>query len=311
MSERIQILLVEDNAADARWVLEMIREEPDEFRLQHASTVREAVDRLTDDHPAIDAVLLDLSLPDETGLETLRRIVAAARGAVVVVMTGQGDEQLGLMAMQEGAQDYLVKGQVDGRMLRRALRFAIERQSILQRLSHVDDLTGLHNRRGFMAQAEQAVRIARRQRMPFLLLFLDLDGLKHINDTYGHAEGNRALMEAADVLRRCFRQSDLLARFGGDEFAALALAAGEADDAVMRARLNGALDAINLKPDRDYLLAFSMGVLACSPNEDVPLELLLERADRLMYREKRQKPDDLTLVPPSAFERHVLGRLPH
>lgn len=308
MNEHIQVLLVEDNAADARWVREMVAEQAGEFVLLHATTVREAVDRLTDHHPALDAVLLDLSLPDETGLETLRRVVAAARGAVVVVMTGQGDEQLGLMAMQEGAQDYLVKGQVDARTLRRALRFAIERQTILQKLSHRDDLTGLHNRRGFLAQAEQAVRIARRQRMPFLLLFMDLDGLKHINDTHGHAEGNRALMEAADVLRRCFRQSDLLARFGGDEFAALALAAGEADDAVMRARLNGALDAVNLKPDRDYLLGFSMGVLACSPTENVTIEQLLERADHLMYREKRQKPDDLSLALPSPADRYVLGR---
>ncbi len=77
---------------------------------------------------------------------------------------------------------------------------------------------------------------------------MDLDQLKHINDTFGHAEGNRALVEAADVLRRCFRQSDLLARFGGDEFAALALSADEADDVAMRARLHGALDAVNCRP---------------------------------------------------------------
>jgi diguanylate cyclase (GGDEF)-like protein len=122
-----------------------------------------------------------------------------------------------------------------------------------------------------------------------MLLFLDLDQLKVINDTFGHAEGNRALVEAADVLRRCFRQSDLLARFGGDEFAALALSSGEADEAVMRARLEGAVDAVNLKPDRDYPLAFSVGILTCAPSEDVHIEEMLERADQLMYREKRLK----------------------
>lgn len=309
MSDRIHVLIVEDNPADVRWVREMLVEDADEFDVIHASTVRDAVDRLTGHHTTIDAVLLDLSLPDETGLDTLRRIVAAARGAVVVVMTGQGDEQIGVTSMQEGAQDYLVKGQVDARTLRRALRFAIERQTVLQKLSHRDDLTGLHNRRGFLIQAEQALKIARRQRTPFLLLFLDLDGLKTINDTFGHAEGNRALVEAADVLRRCFRQSDLLSRVGGDEFAALAFAAGEADDAVVRARLLGALDAVNVKPDRDYMLGFSMGVLACSPTDDTSLEALLERADQLMYREKRQKPDDITLTSPT-IDRYLLGRVP-
>lgn len=289
-ADRIQVLLVEDNPGDVRMVRELLAEDGDmDFELFHAPTVRDAVDRLAADTSGIDAVLLDLSLPDETGVNTIRRVVAAARTAVVVVMTGAGDEELGLTSLQEGAQDYLVKGQVDGRMLRRALRFALGRQSVLQNLSHKDDLTGLHNRRGFLLLAEQQVKLARRQRTPFLLLFMDLDQLKYVNDTFGHAEGNRALVEAADVLRRCFRQSDLLARFGGDEFAALAFSSDESDDQAMRARLHGALDAVNCKPDRAYPLGFSMGILACSPSEEGTIDQLLERADKLMYREKRLK----------------------
>jgi two-component system cell cycle response regulator len=308
--ERTQVLLVEDNHADARWVREMLTGDGgNEFELAHVTTVREAVDRLTADPSGLDAVLLDLSLPDETGLNTLRRVVAATQTAVVVVMTGQGDEQIGLTSMQEGAQDYLVKGQVDSRSLRRALRFALERQTLLQKLSHRDDLTGLYNRRGFLIQAEQLRKLAWRQQTPFVLVFLDLDHLKGINDTFGHAEGNRALIETADVLRRCFRQSDLLARFGGDEFAALALGSGDADDAVIRARLNGALDAVNVKPDRDYLLGVSFGILTCGPDEQVGIETLLERADRLMYREKRQKLGELTLASsvPQTFNTSTSG----
>jgi len=299
----IRILLVEDHPGDARWVREMLAEDAvGEFDLRHASTVREAVDHLTAHGSVLDAVLLDLSLPDDSGMNTLQRVLSAAHTSVVIVMTGQGDEQIGLAAMQAGAQDYLVKGQVDGRTLRRALRFALERQTVLQRLSHRDDLTGLHNRRGFMIQAEQILRAARRQRAALLLLFMDLDQLKNINDTFGHAEGNRAIVEAADVLRRCFRQSDLLARVGGDEFAALALSSSENDDALMRARLDGALDAVNMKPDRDYPLVFSVGILACSPYEDADLEELLERADQLMYQEKRLKAERLAFMegPPVA-----------
>ena len=303
MIDLIRILLVEDHPGDARWVREMLAEDAvGEFDLRHASTVREAVDHLTAHGSVLDAVLLDLSLPDDSGMNTLQRVLSAAHTSVVIVMTGQGDEQIGLAAMQAGAQDYLVKGQVDGRTLRRALRFALERQTVLQRLSHRDDLTGLHNRRGFMIQAEQILRAARRQRAALLLLFMDLDQLKNINDTFGHAEGNRAIVEAADVLRRCFRQSDLLARVGGDEFAALALSSSENDDALMRARLDGALDAVNMKPDRDYPLVFSVGILACSPYEDADLEELLERADQLMYQEKRLKAERLAFMegPPVA-----------
>jgi diguanylate cyclase (GGDEF)-like protein len=293
----IRVLLVEDNPADARWVREMLAEDTTgEFDLLHASTVREAVDHLAARGGSLDAVLLDLSLPDETGLNTLQRVLTVAHTAVVIVMTGQGDERVGLASMQAGAQDYLTKGQVDGRTLRRALRFALERQTVLQRLSHRDDLTGLHNRRGFMIQAEQLVRVARRQRAPFVLLFMDLDQLKVINDTFGHAEGNRALVEAADVLRRCFRQSDLLARFGGDEFAALALSSGESDDTLIRARLEGALDAVNLKPDRDYPLSFSVGVLTCPSSEEAHIEELLERADQMMYSEKRLKAERMAFM---------------
>ena len=288
--ELTQVLLVEDNPGDARLVREMLREvQADEFELLHVATVREAVEQLRADHGGIDAVLLDLSLPDDSGINTLRRGVDVASSAVVVVMTGAGDDELGMTAVREGARDYLVKGQVNGQTLRRALRFAIGRQSKLQSLSHKDDLTGLNNRRGFLMLAEQQIKLARRQRTPFLLLFLDLDELKHINDTFGHAEGNRALVEAADVLRGCFRQSDIVARFGGDEFAALALSAEGTDDLTVRARVSAALDAVNGRPDRAYPLGFSMGILACSPTETGNVESLLEQADALMYREKKHK----------------------
>jgi diguanylate cyclase (GGDEF)-like protein len=284
---------VEDNPGDARLVVEMLREDSSaDFRLTHVTTVREAIDHLTMNVHGIDGVLLDLSLPDEHGVETVRRIVAAARYSVVVVMTGAGDDEMGKEAMREGAQDYLVKGQVDGRLLRRVLRLAIERQDSrlqLESLSIQDDLTGLHNRRGFLVLAEQQLKNARRNRSPFLVLFIDLDGLKHVNDTYGHAEGNRALVEAANVLRDCFRQSDVLARLGGDEFVALTITSATSDEQTVRERLNAALAQVNAKPDRAYPLGFSVGILSCPPDEMTPVETLLERADALMYEEKRKK----------------------
>ena len=289
----IPILLVEDNPGDARLMTEMLREGGSaEFTLTHVATVRAAVEALSAPGAPFQAILLDLSLPDEHGLDTIRRVVAVAGRSVVVVMTGGGDEELGLSAMQEGAQDYFVKGSVDGPGLRRALRYAIQRGGKQQQLQHEsirDDLTGLSNRRGFLLQGEQMLRTARRERTGFLVLFLDLDGLKYINDTYGHAEGNRAIVEAADVLRTCFRTTDLLARLSGDEFAALATGSTPNAEAALRARLEQLLAAVNGKPDRTYPLGFSMGILACGPNDERIVETLLADADALMYEEKRRR----------------------
>jgi diguanylate cyclase (GGDEF)-like protein len=292
-SEPIDVLLVEDNPGDARLVVEMLQESgPDDFTLTHVTTVADGVAHLTADAHRTDAILLDLGLPDETGMATVRRIQASAGSASVVVMTGAGDEELGVSAMQEGAQDYLVKGQVDGRMLRRALRYAIERNQMRQQLENLslnDDLTGLNNRRGFLALAEQQVKVAKRNQTGFLLLFLDLDGLKYVNDTFGHAEGNRAIVEAASVLRDCFRQSDILARLGGDEFVAMALGSTDTSEAAVRDRLATALAAVNARPDRAYPLGFSVGILSCPPDDDTCMEALLERADALMYEDKRRR----------------------
>lgn len=288
----IRILLVEDNPGDARLVQELLHDGSAEFRVDHVDTVMKAVAHLDDRSRRYDAVLLDLSLPDETGVDTVRRVAEAATHEVVVVMTGGTSEEIGLLAMQEGAQDYLVKGQVDGRALRRALRYAIERQDIrrrLQHLSHNDELTGLYNRRGFLLLAEQHLKTARRNQLPFLLVFFDLDRLKQINDNLGHTEGNRAIVEAADVLRHCFRQSDVLARLGGDEFAALALNATEGHAGILEARLGSALDALNARPDRSYPLSFSLGILACDASEEATIEALLSRVDQLMYEEKKRK----------------------
>jgi diguanylate cyclase (GGDEF)-like protein len=285
--DAIDVLLVEDNAGDARLVVEMLKESgSNPFHVHRVGTLGAGIEHLTSG-ARTDVILLDLSLPDESGLATVRRIVARSGGISVVVMTGADDEALGISAMQVGAQDYLVKGNVDGHRLRRVLRFAIERQGKARRDSEFDDLTGLHNRKGFLALAEQQIAIARRNRNGFLVLLLDLDGLKDINDSCGHSEGNRAIEEAAEVLRRTFRQSDIVGRIGGDEFAALAMGSADTSAAIVRTRLAEALDAVNDKPDRSYALGFSVGVLQCEPSDTRSVEELLEAADGLMYEEKR------------------------
>src|ERR1700726_840793 len=122
----LQVLLVEDNAGDVRLLREMFRgERPDSFELTHLLRMSEAVNHLA--KGGVDVVLLDMGLPDGHGLDTVRRAHAAAPGVPVIVLTGLDDEALAAEAMKEGAQDYLIKGQIENRALPRALRHAIER----------------------------------------------------------------------------------------------------------------------------------------------------------------------------------------
>ncbi len=292
MSRRkISLLLVEDNPGDVRLIQEMFQQQPaGEFHLKCVRRLGEALQELKESSP--DVVMLDLGLPDAKGMETVRTAHQAAPDMPLVVLTGSDDEALAIEALHEGAQDYLVKGQIDAQVMVRALRYAIERhrlQSEIRNLSLFDDLTGLQNRRGFLALADQHLKLARRTGNSFLILFADVDGLKQINDTLGHSEGNRALVEAAGVLADSARHSDIVGRLGGDEFAVVMIDAGPESAEVVRQRILQKVEACNSQPGRCYKLSLSLGILPCPSFQATPLEELLQRADSLMYQEKRDK----------------------
>lgn len=160
-----------------------------------------------------------------------------------------------------------------------------------QMMSHTDELTGLHNRRGFQALAEQQMRLARRHGTPLYLAFVDMDGMKAINDRFGHASGDQALQDVAAALRATFRDSDVLARIGGDEFAALAVGADDAAMAVITDRLLDAIGAVNREGRRPYALSISIGTVPCRCTGDHPTTLddLLKQADERMYHAKGLK----------------------
>jgi diguanylate cyclase (GGDEF)-like protein/PAS domain S-box-containing protein len=155
----------------------------------------------------------------------------------------------------------------------------------LWELALVDDLTGLHNRRSFMLLAEQALKESVRARRPLIVLFLDVDELKEINDTYGHAEGDRALRLIAGALRAACRDSDIIGRLSGDEFAIMLAEAHELDGLEGRVRCRVAEAA----RQTSYPLSVSIGVAQCQPDEPCTLAELFERADQAMYAEKAAK----------------------
>jgi diguanylate cyclase (GGDEF)-like protein len=289
----VKILLVEDNPGDVRLVAEMLKDLGGrKVEMTHVETVAAALAHLAAHREDTHLILLDLSLPDESGLETVRRVLATRPMAGVVVMTGHGDESIGDEAVAVGAQDYLVKHQVDAAALKRALRFAIRRQvtqAQLQEESLTDALTGLNNRRGFLVHAEQYAKLARRNHEAMVLIYIDLDRFKEINDTHGHAEGDRALKATANVLLKSLREGDIKARIGGDEFVGLALTQAEHVDAAIRSRLEHALQDINARGELSFPLTFSVGLFRCPAGREISMEDLLKRADALMYEEKKRK----------------------
>jgi diguanylate cyclase (GGDEF)-like protein/PAS domain S-box-containing protein len=169
-------------------------------------------------------------------------------------------------------------------------RKEIERR--LRESSLKDELTGLHNRRGFKLLAEQLIRMALRMRWDLLLFYIDLDGLKQINDRRGHAAGDRALIEAATLLKGSFRSSDVVARLGGDEFAVLAVGGGDSSGPSMLARLGDRRRRRNARPGREYRLEMSVGVARLEWGNSGSLDSLLDAADRAMYTVKNAKPED-------------------
>jgi diguanylate cyclase (GGDEF)-like protein len=259
------------------------------FHISHVTDLDLAAERISTD--PTDVLLLDLGLRQQHCRTCVQAARSAAPDIPMVVLADYDDELLALEALQQGVQDFLSKERLDRPTLVKALRYSIERHRLqrnLHDLSLRDDLTGLYNRRGFMALAEQHLRMLQR-RGPALLIYIDLDELKLINDVHGHLEGNRALIVTANVLRTCFRQSDILSRLGGDEFCVLMTDAGQDSADQVRKRLKSRIDFINGLTSWNFRISLSVGIADVPAMHQPPLEQLLRIADTQMYEEKRNK----------------------
>jgi diguanylate cyclase (GGDEF)-like protein len=158
----------------------------------------------------------------------------------------------------------------------------------LRALSLTDELTGLYNRRGLGALAEHQCRMSNRLRQRLFLLYADLDGLKHINDTFGHKEGDKMLISAADILTATYRNSDIIARMGGDEFVVILIgAAGDSIDVIV-SRLQNNIDLHNSRAASSHRISMSVGVAFYDPEAPCSVNELLARADKAMYENKNR-----------------------
>ncbi|HOL66084.1 MAG TPA: diguanylate cyclase [bacterium] len=163
-------------------------------------------------------------------------------------------------------------------------------EQALKEASLKDELTEIYNRRGFFALAEQEIRRSQREKRPFHLLFLDVDGLKAINDARGHLAGDEVLKKVAELLKRTFRKSDIIARIGGDEFVVLVSEVkGRKGLQAVIDRLREKIQAHNQEKRRKYEVSISVGAVRYDGDKPVDIDELLSRADSKMYQEKIRK----------------------
>ena len=187
-------------------------------------------------------------------------------------------------------------------LLMRAVRCAAKQymlQAELGNLALTDELTGLYNRRGFMALAERQLKLGRRSGRGMMLFVMDVDGLKQINDSFGHLEGDRALKSTAEVLEETFRDSDVVARLGGDEFAVLAIEASGHSETTIKTRLFERLKSINAEKSC-YEISLSLGVARFDPRNRTSIGELMAKADQAMYEQKRRRSRPLFETEPSS-----------
>ncbi len=191
------------------------------------------------------------------------------------------DAEVSLNAVELGSEPFI-------QVMVRDITQRKQMEEKLRTMSVVDELTGLFNRRGFLTLSQQQLNRSERAKETMVLFFIDLDGMKWINDTLGHREGDTALVGVADVLRETFRKSDVIGRVGGDEFAILAISGADGDREAL-ARLDHCLDARNSTGTARYRLSLSVGFAHFDPYAPTSLDELISRADILMYEEKRKK----------------------
>lgn len=184
---------------------------------------------------------------------------------------------------------YAIAAFTDITKRKRAERSLREKEQQAQERALRDDLTGLHNRRGLLHVTDALMKLSLRSERSLSLVYIDLDHMKEINDSYGHAEGDRALIDLAQVLEANLRESDFIARIGGDEFCVLLSGGTEEQDRLAVARIEGAVRAHNEAAGRPYELSLSIGLGRFDPAAPCTIEELIGAADAAMYRHKAAK----------------------
>jgi diguanylate cyclase (GGDEF)-like protein len=297
----IEVLLIEDDAGDLLLTKRMLaKTDYNAFHLICAESLSTAIKCTAE--AKIDVILSDLNLPDSSGIETFLKLKLQVPEIPIVVFSGFGDEAEFLKAVREGAQDYLIKGQVDGNSLVRSLRYAIERKMAednIRRLAYHDSLTGLPSRTLFADRCMMAMAENRRNQKKTALIMVDLDHFKDINDNLGHDAGDEVLKEVGARLESILRQTDTICRIGGDEFALLIsdVSLKETVKIVAKRIIDVLNKPFTLNGLKEVMTA-SLGI-AIYPEDGKSLRTLMKHADMAMYEVKKRGRNNYLYYQPS------------
>ena len=283
-----EVLLVEDNLIDAQLIRRLLRRvTATYYRITHVRTLNDAI--LSTEELTPDVILADLNLPDSRGTQTVKSLQTAYPDIPLVIVSAWEDEAISLRSVKAGAQDYLVKGHIDGANLHRVIRYAVERKRTeleLVRLAHYDQLTSLPNRTLLRERVDHALARAMRAGSGVATLVLDMDRFKEINDMLGHEVGDKLLIEVAQRIRASVRDQDTVARLGGDEFAVVLEGVSEAKEVLpVIERILDSLAGVTTIADHEINSSTSVGI-AMYPDNGNNLSELLRAADLAMYQAK-------------------------
>lgn len=290
-----KLLLIDDDRLQARIVeqqLKAFRGEP--FAFEWAATYEVGLARLlSGEHTAC---LLDFQLGPRDGLELIREAREHDCAVPIIFLTAESSSDIDIEAMNAGALDYLVKGEISPAMLERSLRYALklaETLAELRRLATHDALTGLLNRREFNRLLQEEIERSKRFGRPFSLVLLDLDRFKSINDQHGHLAGDAVLRETARRLQPIMRKVDRIARFGGEELAVLLIELEATEAAQVAERM---IAAVRGKPyvwddDAAPIAVTTSAGVAAVPEHAGTSKALIAAADKALYRAKDEGRD--------------------
>lgn len=302
----LHILLVEDSKGDALLIDKMINQGMSHACTIHkANTLAAALQIISENE--FDVALLDRSLPDVIEFSGLQNMQNMAPKLPIIFLTAYKDEAVALEAIEHGAQDYLFKDKMDSHMICRSIQFAVIRkqfETVLVTQANFDNLTGLANRMLFENRLQLGLARMKRQGGGVGVLFLDLNRFKQVNDTHGHAVGDRLLAEVGKRFIKCLRPYDTVARFGGDEFAVLV--EGAVDDErciVVAEKIIKQCQQPFMISNQTLDIGISVGISTCIAGQIASGQELMYQADKAMYSAKasgennyrlwRQLPPDL------------------
>lgn len=285
------VLLIEDDPGDALLIVEMLELQQCRASLVTVERLSEGISYLQQN--CCDVVLLDMNLPDSSGLPTMTRLMDAAPTTPIIVLTGLSDESFGVEAVKSGAQDYLVKGDIDGRVLKRAMFYAVERKKLeislkqtrdlFERQSRIDYLTGIYNRLMFNELLEAELQRTRRYGTSLSLIMFDLDHFKQINDNYSHIIGDHVLKEIAQLISDNIRAHDIFSRWGGEEFTVLVPKCDQAGTAMLAEKLRSICEMHDFGNGLRVTASFGIAHFCAEDSA----ESFTARADEAMYLAKK------------------------